>query len=821
MTPKPNADTDAPSHATGSFAGDTNPANRPPRVPDAPNALLSPPRGDELGWLGPYRVLAELGRGGMGVVYRAEDPNLKRQVALKVMLPEVAADPRAVARFRREAEAQARVEHEHVAVIHHVGEVNGVPFLAMPLLKGQTLAAALKANARPPLAEAVRIAREVAEGLAAAHAAGLVHRDIKPANVWLDGPKRRVRILDFGLARAADPGTAPAPQPDGEPLTASGAIVGTPAYMSPEQALGRPIDARSDLFSLGVLLYQMATGERPFTGQSSYAVLAAVLEHDPLPPHAVEPGVPGELSALVVRLLAKDPAARPASATEVARELEAIEGGITLPAVRAVPFPTGGAPAGDPWTEIETSMVAPVARASEPPPRRTVWLWAALAALVLLCAGALAVVAVRAGAAKGALTVEADDPAWEVVISRGGEVVRDRTRDREFVLPPGEYRVELATPVSNLKVSPERVALADKGKERVRLWIEKPRPAPKPKDPNPDAPPPFSPEATKALEAVLAMGGSLHLVVDRQVTLFKPGDKLPRTPFTVEHVYLDKVVGLDVRTVERFRALPPVRLSLGLAQSGITNDDLAKIVTFPGLANITALNVSQTNLTPGCLALVRKFSKLTALDLSHVKITNTDLADLKGLKLQDLNLHMCAVDDGAADVLAEMTDLTKLWMMHTGVSDAGLKKLTGLKKLVYLHPGAKITDASAESLLQFPELRDLILIGSKFGDAGMKELATHRKLTTLAIDGTISDAGLVPLKDFPALAIFGVANSGDRITDAGLKHIAAAARLRKLDLTKTAVTEAGVKELAKARPDLTIDWDGGKIEGKRGAEANP
>lgn len=172
MTPKSNTDPDAPpEHATGSYGGDTNPANRaptdPPLVPLAPSST-----GAELGWLGPFRVLEELGRGGMGVVFRAEDTSLKRQVALKVMLPAVAADPRAVARFRREAEAQAQVDHEHVAVIHQVGEANGVPFIAMPLLKGQTLAAALQQNERPPVLEVLRVGREIAEGLAAAHAAG-------------------------------------------------------------------------------------------------------------------------------------------------------------------------------------------------------------------------------------------------------------------------------------------------------------------------------------------------------------------------------------------------------------------------------------------------------------------------------------------------------------------------------------------------------------------------------------------------------------------------------------------------------------------------
>jgi serine/threonine protein kinase len=259
----------------------------------------------------------------MGVVFRAEDTELKRQIALKVMLPHIAADARAKVRFRREAEAQAKVDHEHVAVIHQVGEVNGTPFIAMQLLKGQTLTAALNQNPRPPLAEAVRIAREMAEGLAAAHEAGLVHRDIKPSNVWLEGPKRRVRILDFGLACA---GSDAAPNGSG-PITFSGAIVGTPAFMSPEQAEGGTVDHRADLFALGVVLYQMVTGLLPFSGTTPFATMVAVTDHEPSAPAAVASDVPPALSAFIQRLLAKNPDERPQSAEAVVAELEAIEFG--------------------------------------------------------------------------------------------------------------------------------------------------------------------------------------------------------------------------------------------------------------------------------------------------------------------------------------------------------------------------------------------------------------------------------------------------------------------------------------------------------------
>ncbi|HEY1377436.1 MAG TPA: serine/threonine-protein kinase, partial [Gemmataceae bacterium] len=233
----------------GPAAGDEDPA-----------AALGPPeRPGDLGRLGGYHVLRVLGRGGMGVVFEAEDPRLGRKVALKVMTRAAAQKPGARERFLREARAAAAVDHDHITPIFQVGEDRGVPFLAMPLLRGETLDERLQCG--PPLTatEAAEIGRQMAEGLAAAHAAGLIHRDVKPSNVWLertpDGAFKRVRIFDFGLAKAA----AGVADPAAGTLTRSGMIVGTPTYMAPEQARGLAVDRRADLFSLGCVLYQMAT----------------------------------------------------------------------------------------------------------------------------------------------------------------------------------------------------------------------------------------------------------------------------------------------------------------------------------------------------------------------------------------------------------------------------------------------------------------------------------------------------------------------------------------------------------------------------------
>jgi serine/threonine protein kinase len=200
------------------------------------NDILAPAEGPgEIGRLGPYRVLRVLGSGSMGVVFEAEDPELKRPVALKAMQPNLAASDEDRQRFLREARAMASLQDDHVVAVHQVGEEGGVPFLVMPLLQGESLDDRLSRAKRLPPAEVIRIGREVAEGLAAAHARGLVHRDVKPANIWLEGSQARVKILDFGLARPV----ARAERAREGFLTGTGTVVGTPAYMAPEQALGR------------------------------------------------------------------------------------------------------------------------------------------------------------------------------------------------------------------------------------------------------------------------------------------------------------------------------------------------------------------------------------------------------------------------------------------------------------------------------------------------------------------------------------------------------------------------------------------------------
>ena len=279
--------------------------------------------------VGGYRLERLIGRGGMGMVFQAIDTELARPVALKVMRPDLAADSAARLRFLREARAAAAVRNDHIVTIYRVGQDGDNPFLAMEFLTGECLNAMLARESRLNVSEALRITREAATGLAAAHARGLIHRDIKPANLWLEAGSGRVKILDFGLARSAEL--------QGN-LTASGQIVGTPQFMAPEQARGLTVDARCDLFSLGAVIYCMLGGQPPFPGADVLAVLASLAVDEPKPLQELNPQVPAAVAALVKSLLAKRPEDRPESAAKVIEAIRTIESTIdTLPPATPVP----------------------------------------------------------------------------------------------------------------------------------------------------------------------------------------------------------------------------------------------------------------------------------------------------------------------------------------------------------------------------------------------------------------------------------------------------------------------------------------------------
>ena len=307
--------------------------------------------------LGPYEIVAPLGAGGMGEVYKARDTRLNRFVAIKVLPPERVADEGRKQRFIQEAQAASALNHPNIVSIYDIAIADGRDYMVMEYVPGKTLDALIP-RAGMRLGELLKIAIPVAEGLSAAHAAGIVHRDLKPTNVIV-AENGLVKILDFGLAKLTERTEVEedAATRTLKPATDAGTVLGTAAYMSPEQAEGKAVDGRSDIFSFGAVLYEMATGRRAFTGDSNAAIMAAVLNKEPRPPHEMAPEFPAELERIVVRCLRKDPDKRQQHMKDMKVLLEELR------------------------EETESGKLAPAAVARA---RRPVWVWAVAAAVMAL-----------------------------------------------------------------------------------------------------------------------------------------------------------------------------------------------------------------------------------------------------------------------------------------------------------------------------------------------------------------------------------------------------------------------------------------------------
>jgi serine/threonine protein kinase len=447
----PPATDDSAVDLTSSNTSSYQTAYTPPLVP-----VVSHPAELEPGArLGQYRLVRHLGAGGMGIVYEAEDEWLSRRVALKVLRADLPAAQTARERFLREARAMASIEHENVCTIYQVGEADGRSYMAMQLLTGETLEMLQEREGRMPPADAARMGRQIALGLAAADEKSLVHRDVKPANVWLEAGTKRVKLLDFGLALGQDN-----PQ-----LTHSGFVIGTPAFMSPEQARGEPLDGRSDLFSLGIILYLATTADRPFEGATAMAVMRNLELHFPTRVNVKRADVPAAFSNLIMELLAKDRKDRPVSAGLVAERLARPE--ITRPSHLPVAPPA--------------APVSPIA-AAEPkvpgwpnPPRPPAPASSLIRRLMLLAVVSLGLAAFWYFYLSnyGRLRIDPEVVDTEVQIRQNGQLKYTSLQDRLFELRPGTYELFLVRPKSGYRLTKTIIDIRRNREEVVRVIGDK------------------------------------------------------------------------------------------------------------------------------------------------------------------------------------------------------------------------------------------------------------------------------------------------------------------------------------------------------------
>jgi hypothetical protein len=434
-----------------------------------------------------------------------------------------------------EARAMAALADDHIITIYQVGEEGGVPFLVMQLLQGESLEARLRCRTGVgtfPVIEILRMGREIAQGLAAAHERGLIHRDIKPANIWLESNRDHVKILDFGLSR-------PAKREKG--LTETGIILGTPSYMAPEQAAAAPVDERCDLFSLGCVLYRIATGRLPFPGESVLEILRSLALDQPAPPRAANPNMPKSLDRLILSLLAKDAAARPASARAVIAALEKIEHEIGAAAVSLPPSSMTAKGKENRKTDSPGAVPDKVSRIRR---GRYVVLTAVLLTLVLIPLGKwYGATIIRVIKNKAQVVIQIDDDRGEVEVvvkDQGGKVII-RTKDREIELTPGEY--EVAVNMDGLQFSTKHIELTRGGRKVVDVQV----PAGKPTErklttPPPEDPKPFvvmhaggkQPETFATLPEALAKLQANDVVEIRSNGTLKVGDvDVPNAAFTL------------------------------------------------------------------------------------------------------------------------------------------------------------------------------------------------------------------------------------------------------------------------------------------------
>jgi serine/threonine protein kinase len=636
--------------------------------------LAASGRLDSLGRLGHYEVLEVLGRGGFGIVFRAFDEALQRLVAIKVLAPQLAATSAARKRFLREARASARVRHENVVGVYAIEE-EPLPYLVMEFVPGESLQQRLDRLGPLEVPEVVRLGRQIAEGLAAAHATGLIHRDIKPANILLEaGPHPHVKITDFGLARAADDASS----------SQSGFIAGTPTYMAPEQANAGTLDHRADLFSLGSVLYAMCTGRAPFRARSTLAVLKRVAEDTPRPIREIIPEVPAFLCDLISRLHAKKPEDRFASAQEVADLLTR----------HLAEAKDEGGRRKDEKTQKHASDSSFVLHPSSFRGRR----WAAAAAVVLMLLGGLGFTeatgvtdfrgtVIRLFSPEGTLVVELDDPGVSVKID-GAELVITGAGAREIRLKPGRYTVEARK--DGKIVRRELVTVTKNGKQVVRVSQE--------------ALPPDA-KAAKAAADAAAWERIATLPAAKQVEEVRKELKKrnPRFIGRIEPTLVDDRVHAMVLEGPGLQDISPLRALPGLQRLALVCPEVADLSPLRGmgLTELALYHSGVSDLSP------LRGMKLRGLDLSGSRQI-ADLSPLRGMPLKELTIYGTQVKD--------LTPLKDMKLESLNCDASPVVDLSPLKGLPLQSLNVSHGQVSDLSPLKGLPLAELSLVGSAVTD---------------------------------------------------------------------------------------------------------
>lgn len=724
-------------------------------------ALLEPSKAaGSLGRLAHYEVLAVLGQGTFGTVVKAFDGKLHRYVAIKILAPVLATTSPPRRRFVREARSAAAVSHENVVAIHAV-EDDPIPYLVMEYVPGQTLQQRLDAGGPLPLGDVLRIGQQIAAGLAAAHATGLVHRDITPGNILLEEGVDRVKITDFGLARAGDDAA----------ITRPGFLAGTPLYMAPEQALGEAVDQRADLFSLGSVLYAMCTGRPPFRAGSALAVLKRVAEETPRPVREDNPDIPEWLGGLISGLHARNPADRCITARDVAdllasRLTELRRGGVpsaVRPAAaprswRAKPRPARPVRAG-----IDAVFVGPGPGEPARPPRSRL-LWAGVVAIPTILFGSglgeatgltnVQGTIIRLFGADGTLVVEVDDPEVRVRLS-GADLVIEGAGVREIRLRPGQYTLEALR--DGRLVRRELVEVTRNGRRVVRVGKE---PQPQPPAPTGAASPPT--DATRdALKAADAASweravSKLSAVERAKAVALRLQELNPGFDGAIT-VNIEHGVVRDLAFCsDHVSNLSPVRALTGLRSLDCSGSD-----AFSGqFANGAPARPDQggtIQLRSVARSRLVDLSPLNGLPLTRLVCVNTnvyDLSPIAGMKLVELRVASSMVHD-----------LSPLRGMPLERLDCSYTRVADLAPL----EGMSLTMAGFEST----EVADLSPL------RGMP-------LTILAVGRGVTD--LSPLKGMPLIELV---CSGSRISDL--------TPLRGLPIGLLAIGDTQVKDLSPLR----------------------